>query len=50
MKWAIFCYIMLRATVLQFPKGLSEPQNICLYLYIYKYIYKYSSKSYPSNH
>ena len=27
--------IMLRATVLQFPKGLSEPQN---YVYIFIYI------------
>ena len=30
-----FCYIMLRATVLQFPKGLPEPQK---YVYIYIYI------------
>ena len=39
MKWAIFVIcqrkIMLRATVLQFPKGLPEPQK---YVYIYIYI------------
>ena len=53
MKWAIFVIcqrkIMLRATVLQFPKGLSEPQKY-VYIYIYINIYKYRSKSYPSNH
>ena len=42
MKWAFFVIcqrkIMLRATVLQFPKGLSEPPT-SVYIYIYINIY-----------
>ena len=53
MKWAIFVIcqrkIMLRATVLQFPKAYPNPKNMSIFIYIFIYIYKYSSKSYPSN-